>query len=432
MKFRKYIGIALFFIFCLFIYPVQGQEVLDGIVAIVGDQIILRTELLQTTQGFALQMGINPVNQAEEIEKLKKDVLKNLVNEKVLLIKAKEDTITVEDQQVETALEARIDNLVQQLGSKEKVEAYFGIPIKKIKRDYREDVREQLTIQTLQQEKLKEVQISRRETEVFFTAMKDSLPKKRPLVRLRHILFQIVPGESAKKEALSRIREIQSSLLNGADFEEMARLYSEDPGTAPKGGKLGFVERGTLFQEFEEAAFQLEPGKISEIVETSIGFHLIKMIEKRGDKINVCHILIRLSTGKSDETVTYERANEIRSRALAGEDFGELAKVNSDDTSSKEEGGDLGWLPVEELQIEAFKNVVDSLKEGEISSPFKTQFGFHIVKLEGRQEEGEISLDNDYEQIREWALSAKRQKVLNAWIEELKKEMYIEIKEDIL
>jgi peptidyl-prolyl cis-trans isomerase SurA len=432
MKFRNYIGIALSLIFCAFSYPIQGQEVLDGIVAVVGDKIILRTELLQTTQGFALQMGINPVNQPEELEKLKKDVLQNLINEKVLLLKAKEDTITVEDQQVETALDARIDNLVKQLGSKEKVEAYFGIPIKKIKRDYRDDVREQLTIQTLQQEKLKEVQISRRETEIFFAAMKDSLPKKRPLVKLRHILFQVVPGEGAKNEALARIREIQNSLLNGADFEEMARLYSEDPGTASKGGNLGFVERGTLFQEFEEAAFKLEPGEISDIVETSIGFHLIQMIERRGDKINVRHILIRLSTGKSDETAAYDRAIEIRNRALADEDFGELAKTYSDDESSKEEGGDLGWLPVEELQIEAFKNVVDSLKEGEISMPFKTQFGFHIVKLEGRQEEREISLDNDYEQIREWALNAKRQKVLNAWVEELKKDMYIEIKEDLL
>ncbi len=432
MKFRNYIGIALLIFCCSFSCPVQGQEVLDGIVAIVGDQIILRTELLQTTQGFALQMGINPVNQVEEMEKLKKDVLQNLINEKVLLLKAKEDTITVEDQQVETALETRIDNLVQQLGSKEKVEAYFGIPIKKIKRDYREDVREQLIIQTLQQEKLREVQISRRETEAFFTAMKDSLPKKRPLVKLRHILFQIVPGESARNAALSRIQEIRNRLLNGADFEEMAKLYSEDPGTASRGGNLGFVERGTLFQEFEEAAFQLEPGEISDIVETSIGFHLIQMIEKRGDKINVRHILIRLGTGESDEKATYDKAIEIRNRALAGEDFGELAKAYSDDQSTKEEGGDLGWLPVEELQIEAFKNVVDTLKEGEISMPFKTQFGFHIVKLEGRQEEREISLDNDYEQIREWALNAKRQKVLNSWVEELKKEIYIEIKEDLL
>ena len=432
MKFRNYTGIALFIFYCSFSYPVQGQEVLDGVVAIVGDQIILRTELLQTTQGFALQMGINPVKQVEEMEKLKKDVLQNLINEKVLLLKAKEDTITVEDQQVETALEARIDNLVQQLGSKEKVEAYFGIPIKKIKRDYREDVREQLIIQTLQQEKLKEVQISRRETEAFFTTMKDSLPKKRPLVRLRHILLQIVPGESARNAALSRIQEIRNRLLNGADFQEMAKLYSEDPGTASKGGNLGFVERGTLFQEFEEAAFQLEPGEISDIVETSIGFHLIQMIERRGDKINVRHILIRLGTGESDEKATYDKAIEIRNRALAGEDFGELAKAYSDDQSTKEEGGDLGWLPVEELQIEAFKNVVDTLKEGEISMPFKTQFGFHIVKLEGRQEERKISLDNDYEQIREWALNAKRQKVLNDWVEELKKEIYIEIKEDIL
>ena len=151
------------------------------------------------------------------------------------MIKAKEDTVTVEDQQVESALEARIDNLIQQLGSKEKVEAYFGIPIKKIKRDYREDVREQLTIQILQQEKLREVQISRREIEDFYITMKDSLPKKKPMVKLRHILIQIIPGEGARKQAYAQIRDVQNQLLKGADFEEMARNYSEDPGTASRG-----------------------------------------------------------------------------------------------------------------------------------------------------------------------------------------------------
>lgn len=429
---RRYGYLKVMLLSLLFCFPLGSQEVLDGIVAIVGDQIILRTELLQTTQGFALQMGLNPTTQANEIEKLKKDVLQNLINEKVMLIKAKEDTITVEDQQVESALEARIDNLIQQLGSKEKVEAYFGMPIKKIKRDYREDVREQLIIQTLQQQKLREVQISRRETEEFFTTMKDSLPKKKPTVKLRHILLQIVPGEGARKQALSRIREIQKQLLNGADFQEMAKIYSEDPGTAKRGGNLGFVERGTLFQEFEEAAFQLEPGEISDVVETSVGFHLIQMVERRGDKINVRHILIRLDTSESDEAYTYQKAEEIRNRVMAGEDFGELAKTFSDDQSSKEAGGDLGWLPVEELQIEAFKNVVDTLEVGEVSQPFKTRFGIHIVKLEGRQKERKISLNDDYEQIREWALNLKRQKVLNNWVEELKKDIYIEIKEDLL
>jgi peptidyl-prolyl cis-trans isomerase SurA len=430
MRWYSYLKVILLsFLFC---FPLGSQEVLDGIVAIVGDQIILRTELLQTTQGFALQMGLNPTTQAGEIEKLKKDVMQNLINEKVMLIKAKEDTIVVEDQQVESALEARIDNLIQQLGSKEKVEAYFGIPIKKIKRDYREDVREQLIIQTLQQEKLREVQISRREVEDFYVTMKDSLPKKKPMVKLRHILLQIVPGEGARKRALSQIREIQKQLLNGADFEELARTYSEDPGTASRGGNLGFVERGTLFQEFEEAAFQLEPNEVSDVVETSVGFHLIQMVERRGDKIHVRHILIRLDTSESDETVTYQKAEEIRDRLMSGEDFGELAKALSDDQSSRDTGGDLGWLPIEELQIEAFKNVVDTLEEGEVSQPFKTQFGIHIVKLEGRQKERAIALNDDYDQIREWALNVKRQKVLNDWLEELKKDIYIEVKEDLL
>lgn len=412
--------------------PVWGQEVMDGIVAIVGDEIILRTELLQATQAFALQMGINPRTQPQKLESLKKDILQNLIHEKVLLAKAEEDTIIVDDQQVEAELDARIQQLIQQVGSKEKVEAYFGSPIKKIRRDYRDDIRKHLTVQAVQQNKFRDIQISRHEVEDFYESMKDSLPQKEAMVKLRHILMMVQSGEESRRRAMERIREIQGLLRQGENFEELARRYSEDPGTAERGGDLGFVERGTLFQSFEETAFQLQPGEVSDIVETPVGLHLIQMVEKRGDKADMRHILIRLEVTQQDEREVIEEMNHIWERILAGEDFIQLVNEYSQDASTKEEGGDLGWLPLEQLQIEAFKSAVDTLQVGQVSKPFRTQFGYHIIKLEGRRRARALSMEEDWEQIKEWALNMKRQRVLDQWIKEIKKDLYIEIKEDLL
>lgn len=410
----------------------RSQEILDGIAAIVGEEIILNSELIQTAQGFALQMGVDPREDEDEFARIKENVLQNMINERVMLIKAEEDTITVEDEQVEAALEDRIQSLIRQAGSPERVEAYFGIPIRKIKRDYREDVRDYLIVQKVQQGKLVGIQVSRREVETFFETMKDSLPEIRPMVKLRHILMPVTPGGSARIEAAAKMQDIIDRLNSGEDFEALARQYSEDPGTSSRGGNLGFVERGMLYQAFEEAAFRLEPGQLSEIVETPVGLHLIQGVEKRGEQVSVRHILIRMEVSDLDYDTVYRQLSEIRERALSGEAFGDLAGEFSEDLSTKDLGGDLGWLPVGELQIEAFNSVVDTLDPGEISVPFETQYGYHVVMLEDRHEARAYSLEEDWDRLMEMARNTKTQRVLADWIEEVKKGVYIEIKEDIL
>ena len=429
---KKMLFICGLAVFCVISGTAGGQETIDGVIAIVGDEIILYSELIQTAQGFAMQIGLNPRTQEEEFEKLKRNVLENLINEKVLLDKAKEDTITVDDQQVEQELERRIESLVQQLGSREKVESYFGTPIKKIKKDYRDEIRKNLTVRNVQEEKLRGIQVSRREVERFFETMKDSLPEQKPMARIRHILIDVQPGNRAKQQALDRITEIQERLRQGEPFDELARRYSEDPGTSSRGGSLGFVERGTLFQAFEEAAFQMEPGQVSDVVETPVGLHLINMVERRGDKAELKHILIRIGAMEGDKNAVLDTLESIRDRVLGGEEFGALAEMYSQDPTSKETGGDLGWMPMEDLQIPAFKTATDTLEIGEISRPFETQFGYHIVLLEDRSEARPYSLESDWDQIQAMALNAKRQRMLVKWVEDLKKNVYIEIKEGFI
>jgi peptidyl-prolyl cis-trans isomerase SurA len=423
-------GFIILFLVCH--HNARSQELLDGIVAVVGDEIILYSELMMATQQTSSQMGINPVSQEKEFEELKGKVLESLITEKVVLAKAKEDTVTVEDHKVESALDSRIQYFIQQMGSKENVEAYFGVPIKKIKRDYREEIRKQLIGQEMQRQIIGGTQVSRLEVETFFETMKDSLPDRKESVKLWHILMEVKPGGDARRDAMIRIREIQDRMRQGEDFNELARSYSEDPGSSDKGGDLGFVERGTLFKSFEEVAFQLKPGDISGIIETPVGLHLIKMVETRGDMVNVCHILVRMSATSNDQSDVLERLIKVRERLVEGEEFEKLAKEFSDDESSKDQGGDLGWLNSDDFQLPAFKSAVDTLSEGEISNPFQTQFGFHIVKVEERSKAGKYSLNEDWEELKMATLNRKQQRIFTKWVNELRKDIYIDIKEDML
>jgi len=411
---------------------VNSQDIIDGVVAVVGDEIVLKSELDQMAQYYALQMGLQPLEHKNEYGKLKREILQNLIDERVLLTKAKEDTITVEDQKVETELDNYAQRMIQQLGSVEKVEAQFGAPIKKIKRDNREEVKKRLIVSKLQSKKFQILQVSRRDVEAFYESIKDSLPEKKPMVKLSQILIKIQPGEASRSEAIDKIHAIQARLKQGENFIDLAKQLSEDPGTSKRGGDLGFVERGTLFPSFEEAVFKLEPGQISDIVETPIGFHLIQAIEKRGDKINCRHILIRIEKSSQDEQLVLQKLEKIRTRIMAGEDFHGLARECSEDSTTKNQGGELGWFTLDDIQIESFQTAVDTLKIGEISMPFQTQFGFHIVKMDDKRGIRRYNLDEDYDEFKSKALDFKMQKLRKQWIEELKKTVYIEIKEDMI
>ncbi len=409
-----------------------GQEILDGVAAVVGDEIVQKSELEQMAQYYALQTGLRPADHPAEYRALKRDILQNLIDDRVMMAKAKEDTVTIDDAKVDAELENRIRSLVQQMGSEAKVEAQFGAPIKKIKRDHREEVKNMMIVRELQNTRFRGLQVSRREVETFYESIRDSLPEKKPTVRLSQILLRIQPGEASRVKSQERMRQIRDRIRKGESFEALARESSEDPGTASRGGDLGFVDRGTLFPAFEEAAFQLNPGQVSDVVETPVGFHLIQVVEKRGDQIHCRHILIRIEKSGSDDDIVLQRIAAVRERALKGEDFNALARECSDDSSTRAQGGDLGWFSLEDVQIDEFRNAADTLAIGEISMPFETQFGFHVVKMEGRREKQKYSLADDYEQFRARALEFKMQKMKKQWIDQLKKTMYIKVNEDLI
>lgn len=407
-----------------------SQEVVDRIVAVVDDNIILQSELYQYTHNLALQLGLDPQKEPDKFHRLQEETLNNLITQKVLLVKAKEDSIVVNEKQVDEYLEGQIQQMVAQLGSEEKVEEYFNLSMREIKRDFRDEVRDGLLVRTLRDNKDREVQISRREVEAFYKAYRDSLPEVKESLKLSHILLKVEPSEAAVKEARKKAEEILDRLKNGEAFAELARDFSEDPGSAPKGGDLGFIERGDFVREFEEVAFTLNPGEISDIVRTRFGFHIIQLIERRGEKINARHILIRLDTSPEDEKVTVDKLKSFKAQIQNGEvTFEELAKKYSKDESTASKGGDLGWFQVDQLQIESFKNAILGLREGEISDPVKTKFGYHLIRLDARKSARKLSISEDWEQIEQWALNLKRQQEFEKWVVDIKKNVYIEVKE---
>ncbi len=409
----------------------QREQVLDRIAAIVDDQIILQSEVTQGAYLVALQMGIDPVRQPLEFEKLKKRTLDNLITQKVLLVEAKAETIKVDDGQVDQLLDQQMRMLLDRFGSEEKVSEYFGQPLNKIRRSYREEIVNSLLINNLQHQKFSNLKVSRREVEEFYRTHKDSLPELKASVNISHILVEVKPGTEADHRAYQKAKELRERILKGEDFAELARKYSDDPGSASRGGELGFMTRGDFVQEFEEAAFALEPGQISEVVKTRFGYHIIQCIDKRGDKINVRHILIAVPTLKEDEEAALRKITEIRRRIVEeGESFEEMAKQYSDDETTRERGGLLGWFELDKFAETAqeFRAVAETLKVGEVSAPFKTRFGYHILKMNDRQEARPLSLERDWDKVEAMALDYKRQKKFKEWVEELKKDLYIEVK----
>ena len=419
----------LLILLVIFTSNLKAQQVLDKIVAIVEDDIILASELTQFSLNLAFQLGIDPRKNPDKFVQLQKETLQNLINQKILLAKAEEDSIEVDERQVDNVLEEQINAMIQRVGSEAEVEKQLGMPINKIKRKFREDVRNNLKVEMLRNKKYQEIKITRREVEEFYQTMKDSLPELKETVDISHILLTVKPGAAAEKEALEKIKAIQEKVKAGEDFAELCKKYSEDPGSRSRGGELGLIQRGDFVPEFEEVAFLLKPGEFSDIVKTRFGFHIIQCLERKGDKVNVRHLLILLQPNQEDEKATYEKIKEIRKMLdEPGADFAGIARKYSDDETTKDQGGHLGLFEIDNLQEKEFKNVIEDLDVGEISQPFKTRFGWHILKLNAREEARKISIDKDWERLESWALNIKRQKEFQKWMEEIKENVFVEVK----
>jgi len=397
-------------------------QVLDRVVAVVQNDPILESDLNAQVQFHIMNNRLDPSTPG-----LKDQVLQSLINEKLIIAKAIEDSVVVTDEEVQQQMDRVIQQRIQQAGSEQRLEEFYGMPLSKIKREYRDELRKNLLAQKLQQQRFGATQIGRRDVEEFFATYKDSLPRVAEEVELSHIFVKPKPSERARTIGITRLKAIRDSIFAGVDFAAMAKTYSQDVGSAPQGGDLGWVRRGQFVKEFETAAFSLTEKQLSDIVESNFGFHLIQLLERRGDAVHARHILLRYERSDEGDSLAVRLLDSLRTVTMNGANFAELAKKFSDDKESAMIGGSYGTVELGQLEKDWF-GTVSTLKEGEISAPERLQipsgYGYHIVLLKRRTPEHTIAFDQDYHRIETIALNYKRQKDFQAWIEELRTKIY--------
>ena len=419
MPLTKYVSV--FLILCC-VGIASGEEVIDSICAIVDDEIILESEVTYGVNSLLLENKIRFPTSAQ-ITDLRQQVLDAFIIQKVLLARAAEETLQVEDRIVERELERKLQALITQVGGEDKLVDYFGKPLRLIKREMRKGVREGLLIEMLKQQHLAGMRIRRQEVLDFYNEHKDEMPELPESVSLSHIMLEVKVSEESEQIARDKTNGIRKLLIDGADFDSLARERSEDP-SAENGGRLGFTNRGDLVPEYEEVAYNLEPMEISEIVESRYGLHIVRLLERQGERISTQHILVVLAPTPDDLERVKNKAEDLRNRIIGDDSFTEMAEKYSDDLESAASGGRLDPLALADLPLE-LREVVDALDVGEISAPVVTTYGVHIIRLENFIPARKISLSRDWQSIELYATNYKRDKVFTEWVENLKKDHYI-------
>jgi len=414
---------------CLFFLSGQNQDMpIDGIAAIVGENIILKSDVSQVVGMTALQRGLDVSKDRAVLEKLQGHVLGSLIDQKVILEMAKLDSIEVPEKDVERALEQQIETFIMRAGTEKMAETMLGQSLNDFRREYWYDMRDRLITEQYQQQLIMSVNINRENVVNFFTSYKDSLPIFPVTMKIRHLLIRIKPSEKSLSDAEKKINTIRERILSGESFSALAEIYSADPGSKNNGGSLGYIRRNQMVKEFETIAFTQEINMLSEPVETSFGFHILETTEKSGEKIKVRHILISPTITEEDETNTYNYAMMLRDSSKNLASFKKLVTKYSDDEPTKKIGGDLGWITPTNSPIPAIAEVLGLLEKDECSRPVKSDLGYHLLWVEAVKPGGRPSLETHWVEIEEIALNHKRMEYFQEWVESARTNIFIDIK----
>jgi peptidyl-prolyl cis-trans isomerase SurA len=413
--------------------PIKAGESFDKILAVVGDEIVLRSDVMTQAYMTAQQ---NPRIKADDPD-VQKRILDAMINEKLLVIKAQEDSIKVGEEEVNERLEYQINAMRQQFGSEKRIEDVYGMSIAKIRREFREDIRKQMMAERLSQQKFSAIKVTAKDVEEFYTQYRDSLPKTPAQVEMYQIVRNVTASQDAREKAYNFAMRLRDSLTKpGANFGDFARRYSKDPGSAAQGGDLGFFNKGSLMPEYEKSSYSMQAGEISLPIETPFGYHIIQLIEKRSNSVNTRHILLKLDEGQEDNDRARKTLDSIRTLAIKGTyTFEDLAKGFSDDQDSRAFGGAIGGVALVEASKlpPDLKKVLDKLPDGAITEPLpyfgdRTKKAFHIVLKKKTYPEHGMTLADDFKRIESFAVNKKRGIEYEKWIQTLRKTIYWEIK----
>ncbi|TSA50363.1 MAG: peptidylprolyl isomerase [Sphingobacteriales bacterium] len=414
---------------CLIVVSVSAQKVVDKIVGVVNDKIILLSDIEAQNQQYIQEYGENtPAN-------LKCELLDQVMTQKLMLAQSILDSVEIADEDVDNELDKRVRYFSNMTGGIEKLEEYYGKSIVEIKDEFRTEIRDQMLSSKEQQNIIADAKVNPSDIKVFFNKIPtDSLPYYDAEVQVGQIIFkpQVIP--EMKQFAIDKINDLRNRAMKGEDFATLASLYTEDPGSIDKGGELGFFNRGEMDPNFEGAAFSLKvPGDISQVVESNFGYHIIQLIERRGERINVRHILITPKTTSFDLIKAKSRGDTVYQKLIVGQIlFTDAVNKFSEDEESKNNGGMLvnsasgnTFFTIPELgdNDKSLVFTIDSLKAGEFSKPelFRDKDGkmmYRIVFLKTESVAHKGNMKDDYDKFQAAALSQKQADIFLDWVKE--------------
>ena len=411
-----------------------GNGLIDKTIAVVGNEMISLSELEQEILYMRMQGMYSDKN-------MRCEQLERMLENKLFLMQARVDSLSVNQEMVASTLSQRIDAMRTQLGGDENVEKTYGKPLYKLRQEWKQQMEDMSLTQQMQQ------QISSQVPELTPHDVKEYLaetdPADLPMVPIKYQLSQICiypDREAANLAVKEKLLGIRERIMNGEKFSTLARIYSEDPGSARKGGELGLASKSIFWPAFSDAAMSLKPGVISQIVETPDGFHIIEVLEKKGDMFNARHILIKPSYTDEDRQKAFKTLDslktEIQNNAVT---FQMAARFYSQDAQTKTNGGQMAdpytgssYFEIDQLKPEDYAAIKD-LKEGEISEPVQSTDNegrngntvYKIIKVDKIIPAHTASFDKDYSELLEEARSKKQEAAIDQFINRKIKTTYI-------
>ena len=398
------------------IFNLSAQSI-DKIEAVLGDEIILTSEIESQYLQY-LSQGNTKSNE------VRCQIAEDLLFQKLLVNQAKLDSLVVSEDEVDTEVIKRLSYFESQLGSLAKVEDYFGKSKASIKLELGKVIKDQFLAQKMQNKLISIIKVTPAEVKESYISLPDSeIPIMPTQVEVAQIVVKAEITDEQKDKIREKLNSFRDRVYKGEDFKMLATLYSDDPGSASNGGELGFVNRGDLVPEFERAAFRLKQGEISEVVESQFGYHIVQLIERRGEQINVRHILIKTkvnSTSLYSAKLKIDKiAKEINDKKIT---FDQAVSKYSDD-ENKSNGGlllnpnTMSTSHTLEDMAPALRLVVEKLKENQLSSPAIIQMqdenkAYRILRLNKRIDQHKANLVDDFSKIKEYSINSKKQLTL--------------------
>jgi peptidyl-prolyl cis-trans isomerase SurA len=436
MKLKKISIVAIILLSVLTKLTAQNPLVIDKIISKVDNHFILKSDL--ENQILQAQQGGQP-NQPSKCQ-----VLESLVINKLMLAKAEIDSVTVEEKRIDGELTSRMEQMENQFGSRKNIEEAYGKTIISLKEELRSALKEQLITQKMRGKITADVKITPKEVRKFFESIpKDSLPYLPSEVQVGHIVRLAKATKVQKEELIKRLLDYRSQVEKGADFEALAKIHSEDLGSGKRGGDLGFAKRGQMVAPFEAAALAMKPKQISDVIESEFGFHLIQLLEIRGQEYHARHILLRPDYQRLDIVEPTRFLDSIR--VLIQRDsvkFERAAKDVSEDKGTADAGGLLldpqnraSRMPLDGTMESALYFTLDSMKVGTVAAPttYRTEDGrsaMRILFYKKKFPPHFANLEDDYQKMSNYALNRKQNNAIEKWFEKAKKDVFIFVSEE--